>query len=229
MASGLGTPKAAALVPALCQQAVRVTYPGQMYTFYGQHVRLKMNAALAAGQTGTLTFHARRLPAGLHVNRATGVISGSVRTAGVRTVTVTATSSSGTSGSIQFIWNVERRPKVSAAAIGSKSAQELTINASAGAYEPGLRELIIALPGGIRLSGAHAVRVLNTDGQPLLHSAHLSGRVLTIKLHAVHSPVRIVFPSGSLRVRGSLHRASVAVQTVDGVGGHLTLRRTIGA
>ncbi len=33
MASGLGTPKAAALVPALCQQAVRVTYPGEEYTF----------------------------------------------------------------------------------------------------------------------------------------------------------------------------------------------------
>jgi hypothetical protein len=54
--------------------------------------------------------------------------------------------------------------------------------------------------------------------------------VLTIKLHIVHSPIRIVFPSASLRVRGSLRTAgSVAVQAVDGVGGHITLMRTIGA
>ncbi len=157
MASGLGTPKAAALVPALCRQAVRVTYPGQVHTFYGQHVRLRMRAALAAGQTGTLSFHARRLPTGLHVNAATGVISGTVTTAGVRTVTVTASSSTGTSGSIQFSWSVERRPKVSAGVIGPKAAQELTIRASSGAYEPGLRELVISLPRSIRLAGARAV------------------------------------------------------------------------
>jgi subtilase family serine protease len=230
MASGLGTPKAAALVPALCRQAVRVTYPGEVHTFYDQHVRLRMRAALAAGQTGTLSFHARRLPAGLHVNAATGVISGTVNTAGVRTVTVTASSSTGTSGSIQFSWSVERRPKVSAWVIGPRVAQELTIRASSGAYEPGLRELVISLPRSIRLGGAGAVQVLGSGDLPLVHSAHLSGRVLTIKLHVVHSPIRIVFPSGSLRVHGSLRRAgSVAVLMVDGVGGHLTLRRGIGA
>ena len=230
MATGLGTPKAAALVPALCQQAVRVTYPGQVYTFYGQHARVRMQAALAAGQTGTVTFHARRLPVGLHIDPATGVISGTVRTAGVRTVTVTASSSAGVNGSIQFTWDVERRPKVSAAAIGSKSAQELLIRASSGAYEPGLRELVIALPRSIRLAGARSVQVVAPGGQRILHSAHLSGRVLTIRLHTDHSLVRIVFPSALLRVRGSLRRAgSVAVRTVDGVGGHVTLTRTIGA
>ena len=230
MASGLGTPKADALVPALCRQAVRVTYPGEVHTFYGQHVRLRMRAALAAGQTGTLSFNARRLPAGLHVNGATGVISGTVNTAGVRTVTVTASSSTGTSGSIQFSWSVDRRPKVSAGVIGPRAAQELTIRASSGAYEPGLRELVISLPRSIRLGGAGTVKVVSSDGLPLVHSAHLSGRVLTIKLHVAHSPIRIVFPFGSLRVHGSLRRAgSVAVLMVDGVGGHLTLSRAIGA
>lgn len=229
MASGLGSPKAATLVPALCQQAVKVTYPGAIYTFYGQHTRLAMHAALAAGQTGTITFHARRLPLGLHLNRATGVISGRVRSAGVHAVSITASSSSGSSGSIHFTWAVERRPKVSATVVGTESAQVLTIRASSGAYEPGLRELSIVLPRSIKLSGARSVQVLSLGGRRLAHSAHLSGRVLTIKLQVVHSPVRIVFPSGSLHVRGSLRRAgSIAVLTVDRVGGHLTLKRAIG-
>jgi hypothetical protein len=93
-----------------------------------------------------------------------------------------------------------------------------------------LRELVISLPRSIRLGGARAVQVLSPGGLPLAHTAHLRGRVLTIKLQVVRSPIRIVFPSGSLRVRGSLRRAgSVAVLTVDGVGGHLTLKRAIGA
>lgn len=227
LASGLGTPKAAALVPALCQQAVRVTYPGQVYTFFGQHVRLRLHAQLAPGQTGTVSFRALRLPVGLHLNRATGVISGRVRRAGLRTVTVTAASSSGTYGSIQFAWAVERRPQVSAAVGGSSSAPALTIRAQAGAYEPGLRELTVMLPRNLTLARSpRAVRVITPGGRALAHAAHFSNHMLTIRLRLAHSPVRVVFPSGSLRVRGSLSGAiSVAVSTVDRVGGHLTLHR----
>ncbi len=87
--------------------------------------------------------------------------------------------------------------------------------------------MVIALPGSIRLGGAHDVQVLTLGGRPLAHSAHLAGRVLTIKLDLAHSPVRVLFPSGSLHVRGTLHgRVSVQVRTVDRVGGHLTLTRT---
>jgi hypothetical protein len=230
MASGLGTPKAAALVPALCRQPVKVSYPGQVYTFYGQHTRVRMHAALTAGQTGSIIFHARRLPAGLHVNPTTGVISGTVRTAGVRTVTITASSSAGSSGSIQFTWAVERRPKVWAAAGGTRSTPAITIRASSGAFEPGLREVIIVLPRGIRLGGRRGVQVLAPRGRPLAHRARLSGRVLTIKLKVAHSPLRVVLPRGSLRVRGRLRRpVRVQVGTIDRAGGHLTLTRTLGA
>ena len=58
MASGLGTPKAAALVPALCEQAVHVAYPGAVHTFYDQHVRLRCTPRLPPARPGTLTFHA---------------------------------------------------------------------------------------------------------------------------------------------------------------------------
>jgi subtilase family serine protease len=230
MASGLGTPKAAALVPALCAQAVRVTYPGQVYAFYGQHVRLALHGRLAAGQTGPLTYGALRLPAGLHINHATGVISGNVHQAGLRTVTVSATSASGASGTIQFVWTIERRPRVTTAVHDAGTTPALTISARAGAYEPGLRELTITLPRSITLAGyARSVQVLSPSGQRLAHAAHLVGSVLTIKLALAHSPVQIVFPSGSLRVSGTVvgHR-NVVISTVDRLGGEITLDRVLG-
>jgi ubiquinone biosynthesis protein UbiJ len=87
--------------------------------------------------------------------------------------------------------------------------------------------LVIQLPRSVRLRGARDVQVLTPGGRSLAHRAHLSGRVLTIKLALAHSPVRVLFPTGSLHVRGRLRgRVSVEVSTVDRVGGHLTLTRT---
>ena len=230
MASGLGTPRASALVPALCAQAVRVTYPGQVYDFYGQHVRLRLHAKLAAGQSGQLTYHALRLPVGLHINATTGVITGNAGRAGLRTVTVSATSTSGSSGSIQFVWAVERRPHVSTAVHDPGTTPALTITARSGAYEPGLRQLTITLPYSITLAhSAGSVQVLGPSGRRLVHAAHLAGRVLSIKLALAHSPVRIVFPSGSLRVSGTVvgHR-NVVIRTIDRLGGEITLERVLG-
>jgi subtilase family serine protease len=229
MASGLGSPKAAALVPALCAQAVRVSDPGQVYTFYGQHVRLQLRAALTAGQSGPLTYQALRLPVGLHIDHATGVISGSVNRAGLRTVTVTASSLSGSNGSIQFSWAVERRPHVSTALAHPGVAPALTVTARSGAYEPGLRQLIITLPYSITLAhSAGSLQVLSPSGRPLAHSAHLAGNVLRIKLARAHSPVRVVFPSGSLRVSGTVvGTRSVMIRTVDRLGGEITLDRVL--
>ncbi|MDE3130235.1 MAG: S8/S53 family peptidase [Acidobacteriota bacterium] len=230
MATGLGSPKAAALVPALCAQAVRISYPGQVYSFYRQHVRLRLRARLAAGQTGQVSFRALRLPLGLHVNRVTGVISGRVRRAGVRTVTVTASTATGMHGSIRFTWAVARLPHVSAAVHGTVAAPAVTITARSGAYEPGLRRLVIALPRSLALAqSTRAVQVLGRSGHALVHRVRLSGRVLRIELARSRPLVRVLFPSGSLRPRGRLAGGtSVAVRTVDRVGGHLTLHRRLG-
>ena len=81
MASGLGTPKAAALVPALCRQAVHIGYPGAVHTFYQQSVHVPLTATLASGQSGPIEFHASGLPEGLHLDRNTGVISRAGRAA----------------------------------------------------------------------------------------------------------------------------------------------------
>jgi subtilase family serine protease len=230
MATGLGTPKAAALVPALCAQAVRVTDPGQVYDFYGQHVRLRLHASLAAGQTGQVTFRAQHLPPGVHIDHVTGVISGRVNRAGQHTVTVTAWSSAGIRGSMRFTWSVELRPRVTAHVVGG-AVPALTITARAGAFEPGLRQLVITLPPSITPArAARTVKVLSPSGLSLAHSAHYIGNVLTIELALAHSPVQIVFPAGTLHVAGRLTGPRrLAVRTVDRVGGHVTLHRALGA
>jgi hypothetical protein len=157
------------------------------------------------------------------------VISGSVSRAGVRTVTVTASSSSGSNGSIQFSWAVERRPHVSTALAHPGAAPALTVTARSGAYEPALRQLIIALPHSITLAhSARSLQVLSPSGQPLAHSAHFAGHVLTIKLSVAQTPVRVVFPSGSLRVSGTVKGArSFVIRTVDRLGGEITLHRVL--
>jgi hypothetical protein len=229
MASGLGTPKVAALVPALCEQAVHVSYPGAIYTFYRQSVSLQMHATLPAGQTGPVTFHASRLPIGLHLNRVTGVISGRVTRADIRTVTVSASTGSGIYGAVRFNWAVERRPRVAAAVVGPALQPALTVTVKSGEFEPGLRDLTIMLPRRLTLAaGARAVKVQSTSGRRLPHQAHFQNHVLTIMLAVAHSPVRIIFGGGSLRARGALAGVvSVHVQAVDRVGGRTTLSRRL--
>ncbi|WP_189490966.1 Ig domain-containing protein [Streptomyces antnestii] len=84
---------------------VTVTNPGSQTTTVNTAVSLKVSASdSASGQT--LTYSATGLPAGLSINSSTGVISGTVTTVGNSTVNVTATDSTGASGSTSFGWTV---------------------------------------------------------------------------------------------------------------------------
>ncbi len=78
----------------------------------------------AAGQS--LTYSAGGLPAGLSINSATGLISGTPTAAGTSNVTVTATDSTGATGSASFSWTV-------AAAGGSCGTTDIALNKPATA------------------------------------------------------------------------------------------------
>ncbi len=227
MASGLGTPKAAALIPALCRQAVHIDDPGAAYSFYGQQVRFRLRATLAAGQPGPIAFRASRLPVGLHMDARTGVISGRAVRAGVRSVTISASTPSGAHGALQFSWSVERRPQVTTAVAGGSTRPGFSLMLRSGDYEPGLREVQITLPQRIALRGSPGVvGVLSSGGQALAHHSTLRGRVLTIELKLPHTPVRIVFAPGELQTQGTI-AGVIAVRVVDQSGGRLTLRRVL--
>ncbi len=76
---------------------VTVTGPGNQSLTVGTAASLQIRASdSASGQT--LTYTATGLPAGLSINSATGLITGTPTTAGTSTVTVTATDTTGATG-----------------------------------------------------------------------------------------------------------------------------------
>ncbi|WP_030668826.1 putative Ig domain-containing protein [Streptomyces cellulosae] len=83
---------------------VTVTNPGSRSTTTGSSVSLQISASDSAG--ATLTYSASGLPTGLSIGASSGLISGTASTAGTYQVTVTATDSTGASGSASFTWTV---------------------------------------------------------------------------------------------------------------------------
>ncbi|GAA0343108.1 putative Ig domain-containing protein [Actinoallomurus spadix] len=105
--TGLGTPNGATAFQSGSTggNTVTVTSPGNQTSTVGTAVSLQIHATdSASGQT--LTYSATGLPAGLSINSATGLISGTPTAAGTSNVTVTAKDSTGAAGSASFTWTV---------------------------------------------------------------------------------------------------------------------------
>ncbi|MCU7826396.1 putative Ig domain-containing protein [Kitasatospora sp. DSM 101779] len=83
---------------------VTLADPGARTATVGTATSLQLSAADTAG--GTLGYTATGLPAGLSINSATGLISGTPTGTGTVTVTATATDSTGPSSSVTFTWTV---------------------------------------------------------------------------------------------------------------------------
>ena len=84
---------------------VTVTAPASQSWTVGTAASLQIQATdSASGQT--LTYTATGLPAGLSINSATGLISGTPTAAGTGSATVTAKDTTGASGSATFTWTV---------------------------------------------------------------------------------------------------------------------------
>jgi hypothetical protein len=83
---------------------VTVTNPGNQSSTLGSAVSLQIHATDSGG--ATLTYSASGLPPGLSINATSGLISGTPTTAGSYSPTVTATDTTGASGSASFTWTV---------------------------------------------------------------------------------------------------------------------------
>jgi Putative Ig domain len=105
--TGLGTPNGTTAFGggSTGGNTVTVTNPGNQTSTVGTAASLQIHASdSASGQT--LTYSASGLPAGLSINSSSGLISGTPTTAGTSNVTVTATDTTGASGSASFTWTV---------------------------------------------------------------------------------------------------------------------------
>jgi Zn-dependent metalloprotease len=83
---------------------VTVTNPGSQSATVGTAVNLQVSAS--STNSGSLTYAATGLPAGLSISSSTGLISGTPTTAGSYSTTVTVTDSTGATGTASFAWTV---------------------------------------------------------------------------------------------------------------------------
>ncbi|MET8170654.1 M4 family metallopeptidase [Streptomyces sp. NPDC005329] len=101
---------------------VSVTNPGSQSATVGTAVNLQISAS--STNSGSLTYAATGLPAGLSISSSTGLISGTPTTAGSSSTTVTVTDSTGATGTAAFTWTVS-----SSGGGGSCTATQLLGNA----------------------------------------------------------------------------------------------------
>jgi pro-kumamolisin-like protein/putative Ig domain-containing protein/subtilase family protein len=200
MASGLGSPNAAALAGALCVRTVRIADPGAQHTFVGTRVSLALHAA-----GSDLRYTVAKLPAGLSLNASTGRITGRPRRAGTSAVTVDVLAAGGAKRAVAFTWTVDTRPHVAHASLTSVAAGHpaLTLTIAAGHDEPALHAVRITLPAGLSFAGTRAVSA-RIVGRRVAETATLARRALTVVLASPRSTFTVNVAYASLKASSGL-------------------------
>ncbi|HTW12598.1 MAG TPA: putative Ig domain-containing protein, partial [Solirubrobacteraceae bacterium] len=235
MASGLGSPKAANLVPALCHEAIQVSAPRSRQSWVGRTIRLKLRARLPVGQDGPVTYRAKNLPKGLRLNSHTGLITGTITTPGLYDTVFGVSSNGAGYGGEGLVWTVAKRPGASALSLARVSTGRplLSFRLAGGTDEARLRSITVSLPAGMFLERPlRRISVVGAAGHNVPHRLSVVGGKLVITLKQAHSPDVIRFGAGSLGDRRALLNArtravKLRLKVVDGAGLSSTLTETV--
>jgi subtilase family serine protease len=216
LATGLGTPNASSLVPALCAQTLRIANPGSQSTTVHAKVTLRLRS-----YGGATRFSAAGLPAGLSIASGTGAISGKPRSIGAHHVTVTVRNDSGAVSTTSFAWMVGAPPALSRVSVtGATDRRQLRFTIAAGRGAPALHALTISLPAGLRYASK-----VSLSGRPRVSVRLAHGRLLL----TLSNPRRRI--AATIAVRGTARRAStLGVLATDAFGNstRLTARPRVG-
>jgi hypothetical protein len=201
----------------------------------GHSVALAVQAADAGGLG--LTYAASGLPAGLAINPATGLISGTPTAAGTSTVTVSATDGFLNSAATQFSWTVIQPglPFVTGQSLtGLKTRKaKLKLTVHAGSSAPALQAVKIALPGGLGFASKHKTLVKGISVKGAKFTAKLVGGKLVLTFAAGVQQVTIAIgPPATTETKALAAKAkhpkhkklTVGVTAVDASGLATALR-----
>jgi subtilase family serine protease len=219
MTTGLGTPIGGALSASLCNIAsprytVAVASPGVVTGTVGTAFALAVHGSDSGN--AALTYAASGLPAGLAINPATGVISGTPTTAQATTVTVSATDGYTNTGNVQFTVSIVNPPAPKAAPSGKPKASKLTLTGltkrkpvlsfSLTGGNSKLKSLTVRVPKGLSFAkGKRLVShiTIKSGRKKVKFKTKLSKGVLTVTLSRSEKRITVVVTHPAISITRS--------------------------
>lgn len=235
MATGLGTPHAANIVSGLCAHTPQLHATGARRSFVGAREHLQLRMALPAGSSGKVSYSAKGLPPGLHLNPSSGLIAGRIRAAGRYETVLGGHTADGDYGTRKYLWDVTGRPVVSALSLHELANGELLLafTVSSGQLEPPLRSVSVKLPPGISARRPlRGIAATGAAGRTVPHRLSLQRGGLTLTFARSHTPLRIAFAAQTLGLRRVLPLSRprplrLVLKVVDAAGHTTTLMRRL--
>jgi hypothetical protein len=230
-ASGLGSPNAAALVPALCTHSLRLVTPPTQRSAARAAVSLRLRANDVPG--AGVQFSARGLPPGVAVNATTGIVAGRPRRTGTYSVTVAAHDASASAATTSFSWQIGGATRILATSLTGTgpNAPVLAFTVAAGQSAPPLRELIITLPTALRAASTRGLTLSAPGAGRAAFTAHRTRNGFDLTLHRGFRTLRVTLSAPGLAARsGRQSRAvrpgstAVVLQVIDTTRGLTRLR-----
>jgi hypothetical protein len=192
MATGLGSPNGASLAPALCTDSITLINPGRQHTTQGSTASLQIKGFDTHG--APVRYRADGLPRGLSINLSSGKITGRPRRLGTSKVTVTVSDAVGTTAATSFTWTIQGSPTLSQVSLTGVGAARprLTFALGAGRGAPKLRTVVVALPGGLRITRSRStLTVTGRGGRHISYSDAVQHGALVIKLRTAATQVHV--------------------------------------